>query len=208
MELALAEQLCKRLMLEHGVSHFGFAWMNGRRTFGYCQFGRLGRQYRHANGAALGGTIMLSRPLVSLNDETHVRDTILHEIAHALVGPHHGHGRVWKAMAARVGARPERCYHDSVARPPHNWELVCKVHGVVGRRVRRGRSLQACTQCCRARNGGRFHADYLLEWRMAGHAIEPVTIALEPVSAQRFPLTPIQKAWITRRAKIAAQKDA
>ena len=38
-----------------------------------------------------------------------VRDTILHEIAHALVGPGHGHDAVWKRKCREVGARPERC---------------------------------------------------------------------------------------------------
>ena len=28
-----------------------------------------------------------------------IQDTILHEIAHALVGPKHGHNKVWKEMA-------------------------------------------------------------------------------------------------------------
>lgn len=38
-----------------------------------------------------------------------IRDTLLHEIAHALVGPGHGHGDVWKRMAVRVGADPVAC---------------------------------------------------------------------------------------------------
>jgi len=38
-----------------------------------------------------------------------VEDTILHEIAHALVGQGHGHDGVWKAKCKEIGARPERC---------------------------------------------------------------------------------------------------
>jgi predicted SprT family Zn-dependent metalloprotease len=38
-----------------------------------------------------------------------IRNTILHEIAHALVGPGKGHGPAWQAMASKIGARPERC---------------------------------------------------------------------------------------------------
>ena len=41
------------------------------------------------------------------HDPDEVRDTILHEIAHALVGPGHGHDAVWKAKCVEVGAKPE-----------------------------------------------------------------------------------------------------
>src|SRR4051812_25930717 len=54
-------------------------------------------------------TIQLSLAHVRLNDAVKVRETILHEVAHALVGPGHGHDRVWRAMAVRVGTRPVRC---------------------------------------------------------------------------------------------------
>ena len=36
--------------------------------------------------------------------EAEIVDTILHEIAHAIVGPQHGHDAVWKAAAQRSGA--------------------------------------------------------------------------------------------------------
>lgn len=59
-----------------------------RRTLGLCR-------HRHK-------VIQLSVPFVRLNDAGEVRDVTLHEVAHALVGPGHGHGEAWKAMARRV----------------------------------------------------------------------------------------------------------
>ena len=38
-----------------------------------------------------------------------VRDTILHEIAHAIVGPGHGHDAVWQTAERRIGCTPKRC---------------------------------------------------------------------------------------------------
>lgn len=36
-------------------------------------------------------------------DAHDIRDTVLHEMAHALVGPGHNHDRVWRAMARSIG---------------------------------------------------------------------------------------------------------
>jgi predicted SprT family Zn-dependent metalloprotease len=40
--------------------------------------------------------------------EAEITDTLLHEIAHALVGPRHGHDLVWQAKCIEIGARPKR----------------------------------------------------------------------------------------------------
>jgi predicted SprT family Zn-dependent metalloprotease len=57
----------------------------------------------------------MSRLLVSLNDKREVRETILHEIAHALAGPKvRAHGREWGEIALRIGCNGRRCYGDEV----------------------------------------------------------------------------------------------
>lgn len=50
----------------------------------------------------------LSETILTRVDESIVRDTILHEIAHVLAGRKAGHGRLWKLQAMRVGANPTR----------------------------------------------------------------------------------------------------
>jgi predicted SprT family Zn-dependent metalloprotease len=61
------------LMGPHG---WGFAFNKQRRGMGLCRYATR--------------TIELSIYLVDRNGLEEVRDTILHEIAHALVGPGHG----------------------------------------------------------------------------------------------------------------------
>ena len=46
-----------------------------------------------------------------------VRDTILHEIAQALVGPKHNHDATWKAVARSVGCTGDRCHKVEFAPP-------------------------------------------------------------------------------------------
>ena len=48
--------------------------------------------------------------LANLNTIEESKDVVLHEIAHALTGPGHGHDWAWKQKCVLVGARPERCY--------------------------------------------------------------------------------------------------
>jgi len=50
-------------------------------------------------------TIRFSKHYI-MSDPAQITDTILHEIAHALVGSNHGHDRTWKLKAMEVGADP------------------------------------------------------------------------------------------------------
>ena len=52
-----------------------------------------------------------------------VHDTILHEIAHALVGPRHNHDQVWKAKAQEIGCTGDRCHRVQHTIP--NWVGEC-----------------------------------------------------------------------------------
>ena len=38
-----------------------------------------------------------------------IRDTFLHEVAHAIVGPGHGHDAAWQTVARRIGCTATRC---------------------------------------------------------------------------------------------------
>lgn len=71
--------------------------------------------------------ISLSGPLTILNTDDEVRDTILHEIAHALAWELHkencGHDERWKAICGHIGARPDRTYDEDVVQPDFPWAL-------------------------------------------------------------------------------------
>ena len=124
MKLEDAHGIALGLFREHGIaSDWSFGFDRAVRRFGCCWHGKQ--------------RITLSRALVELNDEDEVVDTILHEIAHALVGPGAGHGPIWQEVAAGIGARPEACYDAAAIRTPERrWAAVCSDHGIVGRRDR------------------------------------------------------------------------
>ncbi|HQK32467.1 MAG TPA: SprT-like domain-containing protein, partial [Phycicoccus sp.] len=76
MQMDQALGLARRLMFEHDLTGWTVVADRAKTRAGVCRFAK--RQ------------IGLSRPLTELHSEAEVRDTILHEIAHALVGPEHG----------------------------------------------------------------------------------------------------------------------
>ena len=76
-----------------------------------------------------------------------VEDTLLHEIAHAIVGRKHGHDAVWQAKARELGCSAERC-HD-VAHSAANWVGECGcgkqwLRQRLQRNMARGRVCAAC----------------------------------------------------------------
>lgn len=55
------------------------------------------------------------------------RDTVLHEIAHAIAGRKVGHGWAWKLVATQVGARPQRCTMNIAVSPVQHVAIACYV---------------------------------------------------------------------------------
>lgn len=120
---------------------------NAKRRFGSCQ-------YRTK-------TITLSRYLVVLNASDQVGQTIRHEIAHALVGPGHGHNHVWRAMAIKCGDDGQRCYSsETVNTPQAPYAATCTGCGKVYKRHRRPRTARSCGAC----GNGRFNPALILTW--------------------------------------------
>jgi predicted SprT family Zn-dependent metalloprotease len=126
-------RLARDLLDRHGLSDWTFAFNRRLRCLGVCH-------YRTR-------TIELSRHFVRLNDGAEIRETLLHEIAHALVGPGHGHDAVWKRKCLEVGCRPERCGH--AAMPEGRWKADCPGCGERFHRHRRPRRLRGwfCVEC-------------------------------------------------------------
>lgn len=89
-------QLAKMLLTQSGLAAQGWTFRlnNNRSRLGVCR-------YR-------GKSIELSVFHLTSPDKE-IMNTLLHEIAHALVGPGHGHGPVWKRKAIEIGCTGERC---------------------------------------------------------------------------------------------------
>jgi predicted metal-dependent hydrolase len=85
--LKLVESMAIGLMTLHGVSHFKFKFSGARRKWGSCS----------------SNTIRLSINHALSSDIINVENTVLHEIAHAIVGVNHGHREAWQNRAKELG---------------------------------------------------------------------------------------------------------
>jgi SprT protein len=144
MDLNDARTLAAELMRKHKLPReWSFAFDRSKVRFAKCD-------YRHQR-------ISLSRYLVEANGIEAVRETILHEIAHALAPRGAGHGPVWRALAQSIGCNGARCYGDEVRRPKPKFRGTCP--GC--RRVifRHRRTKLACGKCA-----AKFDPRFAFQW--------------------------------------------
>lgn len=118
MDFNLAISLAKELMIKHNVAHIPLEISRGKNQLGIAYWKRL-------NGVWNPLKLCLSRYVIELNDEAEVRDTILHEIAHFLVGHGHNHDWVWQSKARSIGCNGQRCASSSYKAPEGRYKSKC-----------------------------------------------------------------------------------
>src|SRR5262249_48938208 len=115
MDPLAAQSLANTMLQQHSLPGWRFTWNRRKRSLGLCR-------YREK-------TIQLSIYFVRDNGLEAVRETILHEIAHALAGEDAGHGPLWKSVCRRIGCKPERCDNGSAIMPKGRWNAQCPACG-------------------------------------------------------------------------------
>jgi predicted SprT family Zn-dependent metalloprotease len=103
-------QMAVDLMHKHGLKKWRFQFDHSTRRAGCCN-------YRDR-------MISISFELARNASDEEVRDTILHEIAHALAGKKHNHDATWKAKAQEIGCSGERT-HRLIFSPPR-YSVICE----------------------------------------------------------------------------------
>lgn len=153
MDLLEVRRMAVGLMQQHGLGHWTLTFDRAKTRAGQCRYDRR--------------EISLSATLMRLQAEPDVRETILHEIAHALAGPGAGHGSAWRATAMRIGASGEVRLRTQ-ALPKAEWVGTCPA-GHQAHRHRRPAQPLSCVRCSRT-----FSPAALLTWTYRGRPV-PMT---------------------------------
>lgn len=144
MELTQAKQLAQDLMRLHNLTGWNFKFDNAKTRVGFCR-------YRFK-------TISLSKYFVPKLTSEEVKDTILHEIAHAFTGKKNGHNHIWQQKAREIGCNAERLYRGE-ARVKPKFKGICPVCGKTIYRHRR--NYMSCGRC-----SVWFNEKYLYIWTL------------------------------------------
>ena len=150
MTIDKAKQLAINLMTKHGLIEKGWSlrFDKAKRRYGCCMHSRR--------------IISLSSPLTQIRQDDNVKNTILHEIAHALVGGGHGHDDVWRTKALEIGCNGQRCSNDVSLKG--NWVGECP-NGHVYYKHRISKSQRSCGICYPKK----FNEKYLITFKKKKH---------------------------------------
>lgn len=142
--------LALNLMFEHGLIEQGwfYSWDRSKARNGLCNY--------------TDKIISMSKYLAPVRTYDQNKNTILHEIAHVLVGAGHGHDAVWKAKAIEIGSDGERCgkIDAEAERPEHRWVGKCSVCDVQVGYHRAPNRVRTCPKCA----PWGFDFKYVIDW--------------------------------------------
>lgn len=137
--------MAQSLMLEHLEDRdWSFGFDNGRRRAGLCSY--------------TDKKITVSKYLSLVHSIDDVRQTMLHEIAHALCGPKEGHSKKWLATAKKIGYRNETYTGDEIAKEFAPYRGLCP-SGHQHYRYQKPKRLYSCHLCAKG-----FNKAYLIDW--------------------------------------------
>ncbi len=119
------------------LSGWDIKFSNHKRHLGYCKPRKR--------------VISISLPFMEINPFPLIRDTLLHEIAHALHYSDTGrtdHSNGWKEYALKVGCEPKRCAdNNGLNMPEGSYVGVCPVCDRTTNFYRKVRRRYSCSHC-------------------------------------------------------------
>lgn len=153
-------RLARTLMNQHGLTGWKIEWSRSKKTHGLCRYATK--------------TLVFSQAAFSIIGEDEVRNTILHEIAHALAGGLAGHGPTWQRIHREIGGTGAQYVSKNAAATiaaTAPWQGKCPKCSKVTPQHRAPLRVKSCA--C----GVRFKPEHVLVWHKEGRKVNPYTIS-------------------------------
>jgi predicted SprT family Zn-dependent metalloprotease len=138
-KVELALKIAQELLEDNGLSDWSVTISKAKSYLGKCMHDRK--------------QIVLSEVWIGLTDETRWRNTILHEISHALA-PGHKHDSVWKAVANKIGCDDHACFKPTLElkgeiakKYKYTISCACGANKLGKDSLRRDWSKMRCSKC-------------------------------------------------------------
>lgn len=149
--------LARQELNKHNLRMWQVKFIKSKSFAGQCTTRKWDTNPSHSFGL-----IELSTDYMDVFSDEDIRETILHEIAHALNNPRSkAHGPEWKAIALSIGSNGNRCVRKDAERPPAKYRGVCP-NGHESRAHRLTRSAKhnrSCGQC-----DTKYNPQYRFDW--------------------------------------------
>lgn len=141
------EQIANELISKYLSSSWEFQWKRMTNSYGKC--------FYSTKKIALGYDLNI----LGNREKKMIVNTILHEIAHALVGSGHGHDSVWRNMAIKLGCDGKTLHSD--VHLEKKYLAICPSCKCNHQRNSMPRRQTSCGQCSSV-----FNPDLLLVYKI------------------------------------------
>ena len=158
-----AEKFAADKLKEFNLDQAGwtFVWDTARARLGYCTY----------TNKTVGLSSFVFDAIKDELKESEAKDTILHELGHALVGSGVGHGRKWADVTLSIGGSAQRTYTDVKILDVGKYAAAAKYTATcchcgkttAYHRMSKHLLQRACGVCCRRYNGGRWAEGFVME---------------------------------------------
>lgn len=143
---AQAHIIARETMAKHGLTGWTYSLDNAVRRSGVCY-----HQKRR---------ISMSRKVLEGMDMVQFMNTLTHEIAHALVGPGHGHDGVWRTKHYELGGNGYRQSRVDTSHIVPKWLGTCPNGHTISRHRLTARSRNgSCPTCSPV-----FNPNFKFKW--------------------------------------------
>lgn len=117
---------------QYGLDEWSVGFSKRKRVNGLCKYKKK--------------VVELSYALVNKAEAEEINNTILHEIAHAIVGPRQKHNKIWQTKFLEIGGDGKRLGNNYIE-DGYNWIRFCPDYHFIQRLYRKRKGHFLCPTC-------------------------------------------------------------